>query len=202
MKTFLHAGCGSATKAQTTPVFRSDEWREVRLDVDPLCQPDIVSSVTKMDAVADGSMDAVFSSHNIEHLYAHEVPLAIHEFLRVLNDDGYLVITCPDLKAVCSLIVEDKLLQPCYTSPAGPVAPFDILYGYRPFVARGHESMAHKSGFTEKVLTWTLRHHGFSMVASIHRPGPHFDIFALATKKSMPDQELRALARAHFPSVK
>ncbi|MBO4334273.1 MAG: class I SAM-dependent methyltransferase [Desulfovibrio sp.] len=202
MKTFLHVGCGSATKAQTTPVFRSDEWKEIRLDVDPLAHPDIVSSITNMEAVADASVDAVYSSHNIEHLYAHDVPKAIREFLRVLKDDGYLVITCPDLKAVCAFVVEEKLLEPCYVSPAGPVAPFDMLYGYRPHVAQGRENMAHKSGFTEKVLTWTLRHYGFSMVASMHRGGPHFDIFALATKKPMPDKEIRQLALQHFPKVK
>ncbi len=202
MKTFLHVGCGSASKAQTTPVFCTDEWKEIRLDVDPLFKPDIIASVTNMEAIADASVDAIFSSHNIEHLYAHEIPKAIHEFLRVLKDDGYLVITCPDIKAVCALVVEDKLLQTCYTSPAGPVAPFDILYGFRPHVAKGRENMAHKSGFTEKVLTWTLRHYGFSMVASMHRGSPHFDLYALASKKAMPPNELRALAMQHFPRVK
>ena len=43
------------------------------------------------------SVDAVFSSHNIEHLYPHEVPLALKEFMRVLKPDGFVLMTCPDL---------------------------------------------------------------------------------------------------------
>jgi predicted SAM-dependent methyltransferase len=38
-----------------------------------------------MKAVASESVDAIFSSHNIEHLYPHEVPVALAEFIRVLK---------------------------------------------------------------------------------------------------------------------
>ena len=31
---FLHVGCGQNSKENTTPVFNSDEWEEVRLDID------------------------------------------------------------------------------------------------------------------------------------------------------------------------
>jgi predicted SAM-dependent methyltransferase len=89
-----------------------------------------------MSAVASGSVDAIFSSHNIEHVYPHEVPQALGEFLRVLSDDGFAVITCPDLQSVCALVAEDKLLEPAYTAPAGPITPLDILYGHRPPMAR------------------------------------------------------------------
>jgi predicted SAM-dependent methyltransferase len=40
-----------------------------------------------MSALATGSVDAVVSSHNMEHLYPHEVPLALAEFVRVLKPD-------------------------------------------------------------------------------------------------------------------
>ena len=40
-----------------------------------------------MSAVADKSVDAIFSSHNIEHVYPHEVEKVLKEFLRVLSDD-------------------------------------------------------------------------------------------------------------------
>ena len=45
--------------------------------------------MTDMPAVEDAYVDAVFSSHNIEHLYAHEVAEALSEFKRVLNEDGF-----------------------------------------------------------------------------------------------------------------
>jgi hypothetical protein len=90
-----------------------------------------------MSAVTSDSVDGIFSSHKIEHLYPHEVPLALAEFKRVLSDDGFAVITCPDLKSVCALVAGDKLTEPAYTSPAGPIIPLDILYGHRPVMARG-----------------------------------------------------------------
>ena len=72
-----------------------------------------------MSAIEDAFVDAVFSSHNIEHLFVHEIPAALAEFKRVLTPDGFVIITCPDLQEVAKLIAEDKLLEPAYTSPAG-----------------------------------------------------------------------------------
>ena len=45
-----------------------------------MVQPDVIGTITNMNAVEDVSVDSVFSSHNIEHLYAHEVPIAFAEF--------------------------------------------------------------------------------------------------------------------------
>ena len=55
--------------------------------------------MTNISSVSSESLDAVFSSHNIENLYPHEVPVALSEFLRVLKPDGFVVITCPDLQS-------------------------------------------------------------------------------------------------------
>ena len=87
-KVFLHVGCGPKRKAATTRGFDSDQWREIRFDIDPSVAPDIIGTMTDMSTVATASVDAVFSSHNIEHLYPHEVPVALAEFLRVLKDGG------------------------------------------------------------------------------------------------------------------
>lgn len=199
MKQFLHVGCGPKHKDRTTAGFNNPDWHELRLDIDESVNPDIVGTMTDMSAVADASVDAVFSSHNIEHLYPHEVPVALAEFKRVLKEDGFVVVTCPDLQSVCALIAEDKLTEPAYTSPAGPIAPLDILYGHRPPMARGNLYMAHRCGFTQKVLTGTLQAAGFATVASMRRGHPNYDLYALATKAALGEAELRALAAAHFP---
>ncbi len=198
-KTFLHVGCGPKRKPQTTCGFNADDWHELRLDIDPVVEPDLVGTMLDMRAVADASVDAVFSSHNIEHLYPHEVPQALSEFRRVLKPDGFVVITCPDLQSVCVLIAEDKLTEPAYIAPAGPIAPLDILYGHRPALARGNLYMAHRCGFTARVLNGTLQANGFATVISRRRPAPHFDLWALATLQSTPEDRLRVLAGAHFP---
>lgn len=198
-KTFLHVGCGPKRKDRTTAGFNVPEWHEQRLDIDDRVAPDIVGTMTDMSAVPDAAVDAIFSSHNIEHLYPHEVPKALAEFKRVLRPDGFVVITCPDLQSVCALVAEDKLTEPAYTAPAGPIAPIDILYGHRPAMARGNLYMAHRCGFTQKVLTHTLQASGFATVAAIRRGHPVYDLWALATVQPMADAELRALALVHFP---
>jgi hypothetical protein len=81
----LHVGSGPYNPNKLHETFRSEAWREIRLDIDPRVKPDIVASLTDMEAVPTASVDAVWSSHNLEHLYAHQVPLALEEFLRVLN---------------------------------------------------------------------------------------------------------------------
>ncbi len=199
MRIFLHVGCGPKRKDRTTSGFNTSDWKELRLDIDEQVQPDIVGTITDMSSVVSMSVDAVFFSHNIEHLYPHEVPAALAEFLRVLKPEGFVVITCPDLQSVCALIAEDKLTEPAYTSPAGPIAPLDILYGHRPSLAKGNLFMAHRCGFTQKVLTGTLQAAGFAMVASKRRGHSFYDLYALATKAQQTETELRALAGLHFP---
>ncbi len=200
MPILLHVGCGSKRKNQTTRGFNKDEWQEVRLDIDASVNPDIIGTMTDMSALADASIDAIFSSHNIEHLYPHEIPTALKEFLRVLRPDGFIVITCPDLQEVCRLVAEDRLLEPAYSSPAGPISPIDILYGFRSSIAKGNLYMAHRCGFTQSVLAKTLHAAGFSSVACNRRNHPHYDLYAVATKDDMNQTDLQKLALQHFPT--
>lgn len=200
MRTFLHVGCGPKRKDRTTAGFNTPEWNELRLDIDESVDPDIVGTMLDMSAVKDCSVDAVYSSHNIEHLYPHDVPKALAEFRRVLKPDGFVVITCPDLQSVCAMIAEDKLTEPAYTSPAGPISPIDILYGHRVAMANGNLYMAHRCGFTQKVLIGTLNVAGFGGIASKRRGHPCYDLFALATVQKTDDAKLRELAAAHFPA--
>jgi predicted SAM-dependent methyltransferase len=75
MKSFLHVGCGQKRKDRTTKALSS--WKELRFDIDESVKPDLVGTLTDMSSVSSESVDAVFSSHNIEHLYPHEVPQAL-----------------------------------------------------------------------------------------------------------------------------
>ena len=130
-RTLLHVGCGVADARKLPPAhFTPGEWREVRLDIDPTVAPDIIASITDMAVVDSGSVDAVWSAHNVEHLFAHEVPLALAEFRRVLRPGGFALITLPDLQRIAELVAQDRLADPAYISPAGPIAPLDMLYGF------------------------------------------------------------------------
>ena len=181
IKKYLHVGCGRLTKANSTPEFQKKEWIETRLDIDESVTPDIISSITDMSVVESDSFDAVYSSHNIEHLFSHEVPLALKEMHRVLCDDGFLVITCPDLQSVCEHVVNDKLTEPLYQSGMGPISPIDIIYGHRSSISSGNHYMAHKVGFTAKVLYSTLTGVGFKCAAVARQPKA-FNLWAVAYK--------------------
>lgn len=157
LRSLLHVGCGVADPRKLPPAFFAPgEWHEVRLDIDPGVAPDILGSITDMAAVATASFDAVWSAHNLEHLFAHEVPLALREFRRVLRSGGFALITLPDLQRVAELVAQDRLTEPAYVSPAGPIAPLDMLYGHGAAIAQGNLFMAHRTGFTARSLEAAL----------------------------------------------
>jgi SAM-dependent methyltransferase len=174
----LNAGSGPPTNRHLHPIFTKGDWDEVRLDVDPRAAPDLIGSIVDMSAFAAAqSFDAVWSSHSLEHLYAHEVPQALSEFVRILKPVGFALITSPDLETVAALVVERGLEHAAYVSPAGPITPHDMLFGHSASIARGMTFMAHNTGFTCASLGNALARAGFAMVL-VKRD--RFDLWALA----------------------
>lgn len=164
LKRVLHVGCGGKNPEKLHPSFRGPQWVEVRLDIDPAVEPDIIGNMTQMPDDVAGKYDAVWSSHNLEHLYAHEVPIALGQFMRALRPGGVVLVTMPDLQAVAEFIAKGNLEDPIYTSPAGPISPIDVLYGWRPAIKRGNVFMAHRTGFTADSLRKKLEAAGFEAV--------------------------------------
>jgi predicted O-linked N-acetylglucosamine transferase (SPINDLY family) len=198
-KTMLHVGPGHrASGAKLPQAFQGADWREIRLDIDPTTESDILGSMLDMRAVEDMSVDAIYSAHNIEHVHTHEVPKVLSEFLRVLKPEGFLVVTCPDLQTVSQLVAEDKLGDAAYASKAGPITPLDIIYGHGQAVAAGHHYMAHKTGFTLKTLINALRSSGFATTAGKRRLRG-LDLWVLATRCGREEQEIRAMAKQFLP---
>jgi SAM-dependent methyltransferase len=198
VKKLLHVGCGRSDGITPPKGFTRPEWQEIRLDINPDTLPDIIGNMTDMKIVEAESIDAIYSSHNIEHLYPHEVPTALAEFLRVLKPDGFLIITCPDLQSVCEAVVQDKLLDPLYVLPSGPIAPLDILYGHRGVIAAGNTFMAHKSGFTMSALMDCLKEANFLSVCGGRRL-THYDIWLAGSKCERSKGDLQAIVECHFP---
>ncbi len=200
-KIVLHVGCGPPNPAKLHERFRDVGWVELRLDIDPNVKPDIVASITDMRAVESDSVDAVWSSHNLEHLFAHEVSLALAEFRRVIKPGGFAFITLPDIREIAKLIVADKLEEPAYVSPAGPVSPIDMIFGYRPAIAAGNVFMAHRTAFTTKTLGLALGRAGFGPAKVWPGPLGHYDLWAEAVKPGGQKPKRRRRAGARGPAV-
>lgn len=149
----LHVGCGGETLAAY-----DIEGIETRLDIDPRHKPDIVASMTDIPADV-GGFDAVFCFHALEHLYPHEVPVALANFLRVLRPGGAAIVVVPDLSGV---MPTDEVL---YDSPAGPVAGLDLYYGMRRLIPT-MPFMAHHMGFLPPTLAAALSAAGFERVST------------------------------------
>lgn len=192
IKKVLHVGCGPANPDKLPPPFQGPEWQEVRLDIDESVAPDIVASMIDMHMVEDNSYDGLFSSHNVEHLFRHQVQTALREFLRVIKPGGRAIITLPDVQTTAAYVAQGKLDDALYTSPAGPIAPIDILYGWTKSIAEGNHFMAHKTGFTAQTLAKHLLGAGFCNV-TVSRVW--LDLWAIAVKLPQGHPQRRHQAR-------
>jgi SAM-dependent methyltransferase len=189
-KRILNAGAGHMSARGIAPVFRSSSWEEVRLDIDPSVNPNVLGSITDMKDFPKHCFDGVWSSHTLEHLFAHEVPLALCECKRVLKPDGFAIFMCPDLESVAEHLTKYGLDQIAYTSAAGPITALDMLYGHQASVSRGRFSMAHKTGFTAERLGNLLLDAGFPTV-NIRRD-EHFEICALALAEDANQERIQS----------
>jgi len=198
MKTLLHVGCGHSSLVDLPAFFQDGTWEEIRYDINPDVSPDIVGTTQDMSLIEDGSIDAIYSSHNIEHIWAFEVPGVLAEFRRVLAPSGLAMILCPDILSVAQAITEGYLDKPVYMAPAGPITALDILYGYHEDIARGNLYMAHKTAFTAETLAAHLAKAGFGAVSigRDHVLGLH----ALAHSRQLSEPDADRMAEALLPA--
>ena len=176
----LNIGAGMPAPERLPECFRSERWQEIRLDIDERLSPDILGDAANLSSIHNASFDAVYSSHNLEHLEGHAVPKALSEMHRVLRPGGVAIITLPNLERIAQLILEGRLTQVMYTSPAGPITPLDMLFGHQRAIQSGNAYMAHRTGFTAKNLQDRLAIAGFSQVRV--RAGDAYDLWAIAVK--------------------
>jgi hypothetical protein len=191
LRRLLHVGCGTKN-FKNLPTYFHTGWQELRYDIDPGVKPDIIGSITDLAALDDGSVNAIWSSHNLEHLHSFEVPAALAEFRRVLSSNGFLVITVPDLRAIARHIVADQLEQPLYKASAGPISALDVVFGHQAAIERGNAYMAHRTGFSARTLGQALINSGFAE-ARVHE-GRHWDLWGIATLSDTDPKVLQDLA--------
>lgn len=222
-KTVLHIGCGEASPQKLPSLFQQPGWKEMRLDINEKVRPDIVASMTDMRSVAENSMDAVFLAHTLEHVYPHQVPVAIQEFFRVLKPGGILMMVVPDMQTIAAYIADGKWEEPLYKTATGAtISPIDVVYGWRPAIASGNVSTAHHNANTAKSLAQHLLGTGFINIslrrewvelwAAAYKPQPGAPKQSKASLingklvgkdgQQLPTWYLRTLQMAENPSVK
>ena len=196
-KTWLNVGAGPAGSGLRPPGLGGPDWREIRLDADPAVQPDVLAPAHDLSSIADAQIDAVFSSHCIEHLYLDQAVPALREWRRVLKPDGFLLLVCPDLQAAAEMVAQDRLFEVAYAG----IRPYDIIFSHQGLVAQGraqgHHFMEHKSGYTLSSLRALVNEAGYAVHAAM-RLRPRFELWLLACPSEQSEDTLKALAGKHF----
>lgn len=197
MRTLLHVGCGSSNIHHLPSYFQDGNWDELRYDINEAVAPDIIGTLQDMSLIEDGSIDAIFSSHNIEHVCSFEVPGVLAEFLRVLKPDGFAIVLCPDILSVAQAIIQGSLTDSLYESPAGPISAIDIIYGLQADIKIGNHFMAHKTAFTAHTLSQALIAAGFA--GGIVLRDEVFGLHSLTTKSTLDFDLINKLVTSVLP---
>jgi predicted SAM-dependent methyltransferase len=198
MPRWLNVGCGPKGSGLQPPGLKVNAgWAELRLDSDLAVQPDVLAPAHDLSALEDGCMDAVFSSHCIEHLYLDQAVPALCEWRRVLQPEGFLLLVCPDLQAAAEMVAHDRLFEVAYAG----IRPYDIIFSHQGLVAQGraqgHSFMEHKSGYTLSTLRQFVNEAGFAVHAGM-RLRPRFELWLIASVQERSEADMRALAQQHF----
>jgi SAM-dependent methyltransferase len=163
----LHVGCGD----NPLPEWLS-QYAETRLDIDPGCKPDVVASMTDLGEI--GGFDMLLCRHALEHLYPHDVEIALREFVRVLKPGGAAVVCVPDLQDVRP--TEDVL----FFASGGPITGVDMFFGFRPLL-KERPHMAHHTGFVRETLEAAMRKAGFDRLV-VERVNDCYELLGVGIK--------------------
>lgn len=174
---------GGGNKKVAIPPWYGD-WEHLLLDIDPVVSPDVCMDARELSSLTADQYDAIYCSHNLEHYFAHDVPIVLSGFAHVLKSDGFAEVRVPDIGAVMREFVEKNLDidDVLYNSGKGPILVKDVIYGHgRQIKESGVDFYAHKTGFTRKSLANAFRHSGFTVVVSI--PGRNREIAFIGFKQ-------------------
>jgi ubiquinone/menaquinone biosynthesis C-methylase UbiE len=142
---------GSGKQRITKAIYNEyiSDYHEVRIDLDEKANPDILHDIAKLPMIPDDSVDAVYSSHSLEHIGFYDVVDCVQEWYRVLKKGGELRIIVPDIATPAKYIAEGDVFHVMYESEVGPIYALDMFYGHKG-LAKTNPYMMHKTGFTVK----------------------------------------------------
>ncbi len=135
------------------------------LDIEERPEVDIISDASSLDAIADNSVSVIYASHVLEHFqFGPENKLlhALREWHRVLQPEGQLFISVPDLRTLCWLFLNSNFsvherYEVMRIIFGGQTNPYDLHY----------------VGFDYEILALYLQEVGFSVIEQVSE----FNIF-------------------------
>lgn len=72
----------------------------------------LIHDLTKPLPFKNNSVDCIYSSHTLEHLYFDDAKKLLNECFRVLKPGGLIRVVVPDLKAYANEYLSEKKLEP------------------------------------------------------------------------------------------
>lgn len=185
-KIVLNVGCGKTPLKNQSHFYNEWTWKEVRVDSYENETADIMSDITDLKEIESESVDSVWACHVVEHCYYHDLPKVFGSLMRVIKNDGFVVVRVPDIGSIADLIKED-ILQPIYDSECGPIRALDMIYGHAGFVEKWGPGMCHRTGFTVKSMGQILNSLGIN--AMVRSTGGH-EVAAVLYKDKIPENFL------------
>ncbi|MDA0966311.1 MAG: methyltransferase domain-containing protein [Proteobacteria bacterium] len=185
---------GSAGEGISIPDIY-DGWQNVRLDIDPSVNPDVVCDARDLTNLDPECYDAVYCSHNLEHYYRHDAMKVLKGFLHVLKKDGFVHIRVPDILEVMKKIVTGNMdiNGTLYISPAGPITARDVIYGHEGQIEESNQGYyAHKTGFSPNTLKDFLHQAGFEYVF-IGTDASYYEVAAIAFRQQPTEYAINLL---------
>jgi ubiquinone/menaquinone biosynthesis C-methylase UbiE len=107
------------------------------ISVDFHQEADVRHDLTQPLPYEDNSVDAIYSSHVIEHFTRAEWDGIAKDWARVLKPGGVMELRCPDIRKLCQSVVDDQDIELAITR----------IYGQQ-----GDDGQLHKNGFTQELL--------------------------------------------------
>ena len=160
-----------------SPHFQADGWSEQRIERSE-------SGDVNLSHMADASLGAVVSYHDLPRLRSSKVAGVLAEMRRILNPDGFVILACSDLEFAAEKIVAGML----DAEGEGGRTPLDLIYGTDP-------SGPSRTGFTLASLTHQLMAAGFMTVGGV-RQGT--DLWVVAAVGRIESDRLNQLAASYF----
>jgi predicted SAM-dependent methyltransferase len=135
------------------------------LDIETRPEVDFIGNASDLSQFADNSITAIYASHVLEHFYYglnNELIRTLREWHRVLEPEGKLFISVPDLKTLCWLYLNPNMMA-------------QERHHLMRMMFGGHmnEYDVHKVGFDVETLAMYLAEAGFQQ----YEPVSEFGLF-------------------------